>query len=92
MVGIDGTIVLGRHYYALCHIRRSCWGIVYTFVMGVGITNTYHDDGPRSMLRQLMALWYKHLIIHDGFFSKCCTPCNLGTNANMFLRARSSCT
>lgn len=70
VLGTAPSIVLGRHYYAASSIRRSCFGIVHTFVMGLGITNTYHDDGTRSMLRQLMALWYRHFILHDGFARK----------------------
>lgn len=70
VLGTAPTIVLGRHYYATASIRRSCFGIVHTFVMGLGITNTFHTDGTRSMLRQLMALFYRHLILHDGFDRK----------------------
>lgn len=70
VLGTAPSIVLGRHYYATGTIRRSCFGIVHTFVMGLGITNTFHTDATRSMLRQLMALYYRHLILHDGFERK----------------------
>lgn len=70
VLGMAPSIVLGRHYYATSAIRRSCFGIVHTFVMGLNITNTFHDDGTRTMLRQLMALYYRHFILHDGFDRK----------------------
>lgn len=70
VLGIDNSIVLGRHYYATATIRRSCFGIVHTFVMGAGITNTSHDEDASSLWRQLMAMWYRHLILHNGFDSK----------------------
>ncbi|KZP31417.1 hypothetical protein FIBSPDRAFT_883211 [Athelia psychrophila] len=47
--------------------RRTCYGLVHTFVMGVGITNTSHDLATCSMLRQLMAFWYCHLILGNNF-------------------------
>lgn len=70
VLGTEDSIVLGRHYYATTTIRRSCFGIVHTFVMGAGITNTSHNEDVSSLLRQLMALWYRHMVLHDGFGSK----------------------
>lgn len=70
VVGLEGSIVHGRHYYSTCGIRRHCFGLVHTLVLGYSITNTFHDDGTRSMIRQLMALWYRHFIIRDGFERK----------------------
>lgn len=67
VLGVKNSIVFGRHYWATCSLLRSMAGVVHTFVMGVGITNTYHEDGVFSMLRQMMALWYRHLILRDGF-------------------------
>lgn len=67
VLGTDSSIVLGRHFYAASTIRRSCFGIVHTFAMEVGITNTLHDDDTRSLLRQFMALWYRHFVLQDGF-------------------------
>lgn len=70
VLGAFPTIVLGRHYYAAGCIQRSCYSIVYTVVMGLGLTNTFHDDRTRSMLRQLMALTYRHYILEHGFGCK----------------------
>lgn len=67
VIGTWLTIVHGRHYYTTCTIRRSCFGIVHTFVMGLFVTNTFHEDATRSMLRQLMALYFRHLVLHDKF-------------------------
>lgn len=70
VLGTAPSIVLGRHYYATSSIRRSCFGIVHMFVLGLGITNTTHGEEPWALLRQLMALYYRHLVLHDGFGSK----------------------
>lgn len=67
VMGTGGTIVLGRHYIAASTIKSTVYGLVNTFVMGVGITNTSHDAGTRSLLRQTMAFWYRHLILDHHF-------------------------
>lgn len=67
VLGLMHSIVFGRHFYAMCCIQRSCHGLVHTLVMGYGITNIFHDDGTRWMIRQLMALWYRHFILRCGF-------------------------
>lgn len=69
VLGTESSIVLGRHFYSTSSIRRSCFGLVHTSVMGVGITNTTHDEGTRSLFRQLMALWYRHLVLQGLFDS-----------------------
>ncbi|KZP07551.1 hypothetical protein FIBSPDRAFT_762772, partial [Athelia psychrophila] len=74
VVGLAHTITHGRHFYATCGIRRSMFGLVHTFVMGYGITNTFHDDGTRSLIRQMMGLWYRHYIIRSGFASELLSP------------------
>lgn len=70
VVGTSNTIVHGRHYVATTSIRRTCFGIVHTFVMGLFVTNTFHQDNTRCMLRQLMALYFRHLVMHDKFDGK----------------------
>lgn len=75
VLGTAPSIVLGRHYYSTACIRRSCYGIVHTFVLGLLITNTFHEDDTRSMVRQLMALYFRHLVLHDGFDGKSSLPC-----------------
>ncbi|KZP25476.1 hypothetical protein FIBSPDRAFT_887999 [Athelia psychrophila] len=67
MLSTEGTITLGHHYILVSMIRRTCYGLVHTFVMGVGITNTSHDVATCCMLRQLMAFWYCHLILGNNF-------------------------
>lgn len=67
VLGMDSTIVLGRHFYASSAIRRSCFGIVHALVLGSGITNTFHEDDTRSLLRQIMGAWYRHFVLHEGF-------------------------
>lgn len=74
VLGTEPSIVLGRHFYSTSAIRRSCYGLVHTFVMGTSITNTTHDNETRSLLRQIMALWYRHLILHNKFKGKGCIP------------------
>lgn len=67
VLGTAPTIVLGRHFYAASTIRRSAFGVLHTFIMRFVITNTVHEDGTKSLFRQIMALWYRHFIIHDRF-------------------------
>lgn len=76
VLGTEPSIVLGRHFYSASSIRRSCYGIVHTFIMGLAITNTVHDKDTKSLLRQIMALWYRHFIIHDQFGGTCSLSCN----------------
>lgn len=70
VLGTDNTIVLGRHFYATGTIQRTCFGIVHAFVMGSFITNTFHVDDTRSLPRQMLGAWYRHLVLHDGFESE----------------------
>ncbi|KZP21008.1 hypothetical protein FIBSPDRAFT_891401 [Athelia psychrophila] len=67
VLSTEGTVMLGHHYISVSTIRHTCYGLVNTFVMGVGITNTSHDTATCCMLRQLMALWYRHLILGNNF-------------------------
>ncbi|KAF7965100.1 hypothetical protein HWV62_45719 [Athelia sp. TMB] len=46
---------------------RTCFGIVHSFVMGCAVTNTFHEDDTRSLLRQMMGAFYRHFVLHDGF-------------------------
>lgn len=87
VLGTEGSIVLGRHYYATASIRRSCFGIVHTFVMGLAITNTFHDNNTRCMVRQLMALYYRHLVLKNGFECKETLPSPRDV-ANSFFSSR----
>lgn len=71
VLGTSPTIVLGRHFYSASTIRRSAFGVLHTFIMGLVITNTSHEDGTKSLLRQIMAFWYRHFIIHNKFGGEC---------------------
>lgn len=70
VLGTAPSIVLGRHFYAASTIRRSAFGVLHTFILGLFITNTSHEDGTKSLLRQVMALWYRHFIIYEKFGSE----------------------
>lgn len=74
VLGTDNSIVLGRHYYPLRGIQRACFGLLYTVVMGLGITNTFHDDETRCMIRQLMGWVYRCCILESGFGCKPPSP------------------
>lgn len=56
VVGLDNTIVHGRHFYATSTIFESCLGIIHTFVLGLQITNQTHERA-RMLLRRLMTMW-----------------------------------
>lgn len=70
VIGSDNSIVYGRHFYGASTIRQSVFGLVHSFVMSLGITNTTHDDDTRSLLRRIMAFWYHHFILQDGVSSE----------------------
>lgn len=67
VVGMHSSIVHGRHFFASSGIRRCCIAIIHVLILGNGITNTFHEDDTRSLLRQIMGAWYRHFILHDGF-------------------------
>lgn len=70
VLGTGNTITLGRHYYSTAAIQRHCFGVVHTFVMGLFVTNTFHDDNTRCLLCQLMGVYFRHLVLHDKFDGK----------------------
>lgn len=70
VLGVEESVVFGRHYYSIDCIRRACWGIVHTFVLNVAVTNTEHND-TKPLVHRVMAYWYRQLIVmKDGFTSK----------------------
>lgn len=70
VVGTSHSIIFGRHFFSTSTIRRSVFGLVHTFILGLLITNTVHADATKSLFRQIMALWYRHYVIHGRFEGK----------------------
>jgi len=53
---VSNSITFGRHLYPRCTIQSTIYGMVHTFVLSTGITNTsYHR--MQLMLYRVMAMW-----------------------------------
>lgn len=61
------SIVLGRRYFSASTIRRAIYGLIHAFVMGVALTDVVYGPEPQSILRQIMALWYRWLVLEKKF-------------------------
>jgi hypothetical protein len=59
VLGIEDTIVHGRHFYASSTISDTCFAIVHTFVINDEITNQNHDH-TRTHIRRLLTMWISH--------------------------------
>lgn len=59
VLGIEDTIIHGRHFYSSSTISDTCFAIVHTFVMNHSLTNQSHDH-TRTYIRRLLTMWIKH--------------------------------
>jgi hypothetical protein len=59
VLGVEHSIVNGRHLYATSTIRDTCYGIIHTFVMSHTITNAEHNV-TRTLLRRLLTMWIEY--------------------------------
>ena len=50
VVTVEDSIMYGRHFYSACMLSDSIFGVVHSFVVGVGATNTLHEAGTRTFL------------------------------------------
>ena len=60
---VADSITYGRHFYSASNISDSVYGVVHSFVLGLGVTNTLHDN-TKTLMRRIMAMWYVHFV--DG--------------------------
>jgi hypothetical protein len=61
VLGVEHSIVNGRHLYATSTIRDTCYGIIHTFVMSHSITNAEHNV-TRTFLRRLLTVWIDYFM------------------------------
>jgi hypothetical protein len=61
VVTVEDSITYGRHFYSASTISDSVFGLIHSFVVGVGATNTLHEAGTRTFLHRIMAMWQEHL-------------------------------
>jgi hypothetical protein len=66
---VEDSITYGRHFYCASTISDSIFGLVHSFVVGVGATNTLHESGTRTFLHRIMAMW------QEDFTAKIRSPC-----------------
>ena len=60
---VEDSITYGRHFYCASTISNSVYGIIHCFVLGFGVMNVQHDN-TRTLMRRIMAMWYKHFVVH----------------------------
>ena len=60
VVTVEDSITYGRHFYSACTLSDSIFGVVHSFVVGVGATNTLHEAGTRTFLHRIMAMCLQH--------------------------------
>jgi hypothetical protein len=58
---VEDSITYGRHFYSASTISDSVYGILHSFVLGIGVTNTLHDN-TKTLMRRIMAMWYIHFV------------------------------
>jgi len=61
VITLEDSIMWGRHFYASSSMMDSVFGIVQTFVMHYGLTNSIHDN-TRPLLRRIMVMWVDDLM------------------------------
>jgi len=54
---VEDSIVYGRHMYPSSVSQSIAFGIIHTFILSFGVTNTLHNE-MFTFLRRLMAMWY----------------------------------
>jgi hypothetical protein len=68
VLGVENTIMHGRHFYATSCIATTCYGIIHTFVLNYTITNAQHNE-TRTLLRRMLAMWIDYYM--DDLGAKC---------------------
>jgi hypothetical protein len=56
---VENSITYGRHFYCASTISQSIFGVVHSFIIGIGVTNTLHDS-TRIFLHRIMGMWEQH--------------------------------
>ena len=67
VVTLEDYITYGRHFYSAATLSDTVYGVIHSFVTGVGATNTLHDNITRTLLHRMMAMChYYYLQDHDS--------------------------
>jgi hypothetical protein len=56
VLGVENSIMLGRHLYAASTIFDTCAGIIHSTILGDHVTNQEHPRA-KTFLRRLMFMW-----------------------------------
>ena len=59
VLGLENSIMLGRHFYATSTIFDTCIGIIHSTILGEHVTNQEHPRA-RTFWRRLMFMWADH--------------------------------
>jgi hypothetical protein len=59
VLGVQPSIVHGRHFYSTSCITDTCAGIIHSFVMCYEVTNQAQIR-TRTLLRRLLTMWMNH--------------------------------
>jgi hypothetical protein len=62
---IKDSITYGRHFYSASTISDSVYGVIHSFVLGLGVTNKFCEN-TMSLLHRIMGMWYAHFVIGEG--------------------------
>src|ERR1700733_3037697 len=76
VLGMQNTILHGRHFYATSSIMDTVCAAVHTLILNDQVTNQRHDE-TRGLLRRMMVAWADH------YESTCLNP---GKSNYYFLR------
>src|SRR6202035_1594711 len=69
VLGVENSIVLGRHFYSTAAISDSYLGIIHSSILGLRITNQRHSESV-TFLRRLMTMWADHFCAGSLRFGK----------------------
>ena len=63
---VENSITFGRHFYSSASLSDSVYGVIHSFVLHLGVTNTLHENVTRTFLHRIMALIHDHYVVHMG--------------------------
>jgi hypothetical protein len=59
VLGIENSMMLGRHFYSASTIADSCFGLVHASTIGGFVTNQHHHN-TMTFLRRILTMWVDH--------------------------------
>jgi hypothetical protein len=60
VLGIENSMMLGRHFYCASTIADSCYGLVHTSTLGGFVTNQHHHRYIITFFRRILSMWIDH--------------------------------